>query len=94
MEHFNAVGKAKIIQTQLNSHTRNEISVLQDTPSSLFYSEDDDILLPEVLALVGKSHGRTELYRMLLATVPALVSIMNREMKVRDVMDLPYTMDR
>ena len=93
-EHFNAVGKAKIIQTQLNSHTRNEISVLQDTPSSLFYSEDDDVLLPEVLALVGKSHGRTELYRMLLATVPALVSIMNREMKVRDVMDLPYTMDR
>ena len=93
-EHFNAVGKAKIIQTQLNSHTRNELSVLQDTPSSLFYLEDDDVLLPEVLALVGNSHGHTELYRMLLATVPALVSIMNREMKVRDVMDLPYTMDR
>ena len=92
--HFNAVGKAKIIQTQLNSHTRNELSVLQDTPSSLFYSEDDDVLLPEVLALVGRSHGRTELYRMLLASVPDLVSIMNREMKVRDVMDLPYTMDR
>jgi len=93
-EHFNAVGKAKIIQTQLNSHIRNELSFLQDTPSSLFYSEDDDVLLPEVLALVGKSHERIELYRMLLATVPALVSIMNREMKVRDVMDLPYTMDR
>ena len=39
----------------------------------------EPVLLPEVLSLVGKRHGQNELYRMLTATAPDLVSIVNRE---------------
>ena len=71
----------KIIDTQLNSNKRMELSRLQGVPYSYsgIFSDIDALVLPEVLALVGQSHGQTELYHMLIAVVPDLASTVNRK---------------
>lgn len=69
----------------MNSNNRKELSCLQGigySYSSLF-ADIEPVLLPEVLALVGGRHGPNELYRMLTATAPDLVSIVNREAIVK-----------
>ena len=72
-----AAGRAKVIQTQLNSQKRKELCHLQvDYSYSSIFAEIEPFLLPEVLALTGGNHGQRELYRMLIATVPnCLLSI-------------------
>ena len=79
-EGFN-VGRTKVIICQLNSDRRMELSRLQTVPYSYnsIFSDIDALVLPEVLALVGQSHGQTELYRMLIAVVPDLSSTVNRK---------------
>ena len=74
-------GREKIIDTHLNSNKRMELSRLQGVPYSYssIFSDIDAFVLPEVLALVGQSHGQTELYRMLIAVVPDLASTVNRK---------------
>ena len=76
-----AAGRAKVIGTQLSSNKRMELSRLQGVDYSYgsIFADIDPILLPEVLALVGGRHDQRELYRMLLATAPDLVSIVNRK---------------
>jgi len=73
-------GRAKVIKTQLNSNTRKEFSLLQgiDYAYSSLFTEIDSVLLPDVLALKGETFGQNELYRMLIATAPDLVSVVNR----------------
>ena len=83
-ESFNA-GRTKVIICQLNSDRRMEQCRIQGVPYSYssIFSDIDALVLPEVLSLVGQTHGQTELYRMLIAVVPDLASTVNREVVVR-----------
>ena len=76
-----AAGRAKVIETQLNSMKRKELSQLQGVNYSYesIFAEIEPILLPEILALVGEEHGQNEMYQMLLATAPDLASVVNRK---------------
>ena len=49
----------------------------------LYFAEIDPLVLPDVLALVGQSHGQTELFRMLVNSVSDLFSTVNRKMVVK-----------
>ena len=71
-----AAGRLKVIATQLNSNKRNELSCMQgiDYSYSSLFADIEPILLPEVLSLVGENHGQNELFRMLIATAPDLIS--------------------
>ncbi|KAL7452149.1 hypothetical protein ACHAWC_003882, partial [Mediolabrus comicus] len=72
-----AAGRAKVIHTQLNSAKRAELAHLQGVDRSLYLSEIDNLHLPEVLALVGKSHGHAEFFLALQASVTGLISTVN-----------------
>lgn len=72
----NAAGREKVIQTQLHSARRSELADLQGVDHSVF-SEIDALQLPEVLALVGRSHGQGELYVALKSVVMGLFSSVN-----------------
>ncbi|KAL7542131.1 hypothetical protein ACHAXR_011546 [Thalassiosira sp. AJA248-18] len=76
-----SVGWTKVIEGQLQSETRKDLSRLQGIHYSYnsLFSQIEPILLPNVLALTGAKHGQSELYRMLIATVPDLASIINRK---------------
>ena len=66
---------------QLNSVKREELHRLQGIEycfSSIF-SEVDPLVLPDVLSLVSREHGQTELYRMLVNSVSDLFSTVNRK---------------
>lgn len=82
-------GRAKVIETQLNSDTRMELCNLQGINFSYsgIFEEIDPILLPDVLAMVGRGRGLKhlhELYRMLITTVPDLVSIVNKRVAIQE----------
>jgi len=69
-------GKEKVIQTQLHSRTRADLCHLQGVDHSLF-SEIDPLHLPDVLALIGRSHGHGELYDALSSSMMILFSTVN-----------------
>jgi len=71
-----AAGREKVIQTQLHSETRAELCQLQDVDHSLF-NEIDPLHLPEVFALIGRSHGHGELYDVLSSSIMLLFSTVN-----------------
>ena len=73
-----AVIKQKIIHTQLNSQNRARMCCIQGMANSTWYSQIDPLLLPEVLALIGRTHGRGELYVAVTSSIAALMSIINR----------------
>jgi len=76
-----AAGRAKVIETILNSRKRMYLSRLQGIANSYgrVSTEVDPVLLPNVLALVGGKHGQSEMYLMLVAIIPDLASIMNKK---------------
>ena len=75
-----AVGKEKIIRTQLNSARRVELRRLQEQEVEHFvFSEIDPLHLPEVLSVVGRRHGQGELYVAMLSSIMSLFSTMDRE---------------
>ena len=80
--NFHASGRAKVITTQLNSTTREEICHLQGIGYSFsaLFVDIDPVLLPDLLALASSAHGQNELYCMLLTTGPELFSLIPREM--------------
>mmetsp|Transcript_19249 Transcript_19249/g.35981 ORF Transcript_19249/g.35981 Transcript_19249/m.35981 type:complete len:526 (+) Transcript_19249:523-2100(+) len=80
------VGQTKVIMTQLNSNTRMEICNLQsiDYSYNSIFVEIDDVFIPHIMALVGRKHGQDELYRMIIATAPAMASIINRRAALRE----------
>jgi len=71
-----AAGREKVIQTQLHSVNRVELCRLQGVDHSLF-SEIDPLHLPDVLALIGRSHGHGELYDVLSSSMMLLFSTVN-----------------
>jgi len=78
-------GRSKVIEFQLNGVKREELHRLQGIEycyKSIF-SEIDHLVLPDVLSLVGREHGQTELYRMLVNSVPDLFSTVNRKVVLK-----------
>ena len=80
-----AAGRAKVIWTQLDSETREELAGLQGVNQSI-YSEIDPLHLPEVLALVDDYHGQEELYCALISSIAGVISIVNRKECIRQQM--------
>ena len=75
-----AVGKEKIIQTQLNSARRAVLCRLQEQEvEHSVFNEIDPLHLPEVLSLIGRSHGHGEFYVAMLSSIVSLFSTMDRE---------------
>jgi len=72
-----AAGRAKVIGSQLNTRKRIKLYELQGIKygSTHVFSQIETHLLPNVLALVGMKHGMNELYRMVIATSPDLMSL-------------------
>ena len=75
-----AVGKEKIIQTQLNSARRAALCRLQEQEvEHSVFNEIDPLHLPEVLSLISRSHGHGEFYVAMLSSIVLLFSTMDRE---------------
>ena len=80
------VGREKLIQLQLDSKIRARLAGLQGVSHS-FYSEINPLHLPEVLSIVGRRHGRKELYVALKSSIAGVISTVNRKaciLKKRD----------
>ncbi len=73
-----AAGKEKMIRTQFHSANRAELCWLQDVDRSV-YNEINALHLPELLALIGRRHGKGELHLALSSSIIALFSTVNRK---------------
>ena len=80
-----AADRAKMIQSQLHSSKRAELADLLGVNHSL-YSEINPLHLPEVLSLVGHSHGQGELYVALKASIAGVTSTVNRKQCIEEQM--------
>ena len=78
-------GRSKVIEFQLNSVKREALHCLQgiDYCYSSIFAEIDPLVLPDVLALVNREHGQTELYRMLANSASDLFSTVNRKVVLK-----------
>ena len=75
-------GREKVIHYLLNSKKRAElcrILGMMEHSSAAVYSQIDPLHLPEVLALIGRTHGLGELYVASLSTIVALFSTVDRK---------------
>mmetsp|Transcript_3157 Transcript_3157/g.5760 ORF Transcript_3157/g.5760 Transcript_3157/m.5760 type:complete len:126 (+) Transcript_3157:247-624(+) len=63
-----------------------EICHLQgiDYSYSSLFAEIEPVLLPDILALVGGKYGQNEIFRMLIATVPDLASVVNKKAVIKE----------
>ena len=75
-----AAGREKLILTQLHSKRRAELVEIQGVESQSLYGEINPLHLPEVLSLVGRRHGRKELYLALKASISDVISTVNRKL--------------
>jgi hypothetical protein len=73
-----AAGREKVICTHLKSENRALLCHLQEVDHSV-YSEIDSLHLPEVLSLIGRSHGQGELYAAVSSSIMTLFSTVNRK---------------
>lgn len=92
----NSIGRSKVIRTQLNSQNREKYCKLQgiQCPSNIF-TDIEPALLPDILGLIGESHGQTELYNALVPTAPDLLSYIDRKALLADALskiDIEYEM--
>ena len=67
-----AVGREKVIRLQLDSYWREQLADLQGVRRSV-YSEIDPLYLPEVLSLIGRRNGKTELFKAVSSTIMTLL---------------------
>ena len=83
----NSIGRSKVIRTQLKSQNREKYCKLQgiQCPSNIFADVEPN-LLPNILALIGESHGQTELYTALVPTAPELLSYIDRKALLTDAL--------
>ena len=72
--------RTKVIHTQLHNMRRAELCRLQgiERSNATLYSELDPLCLPEVLALVGRSHGLAELHVAVKSSIAMLFSTVDR----------------
>ena len=73
-----AIGRKKLTMTQLRRERRAALAQLQEVNQSL-YSQINPLHLPEVLSLVGRKHGKGELYMALRSSILELVSTVDRK---------------
>lgn len=90
------IGKTKVILTQLNSANKMELANVQGIEYSYesLFSEVDPVVLPEVLSLVERNCTRSELFRMLVAVVPDLSSLVNKPVAIKELMEMDEQKDR
>ena len=81
-----AAGREKMIQFQLHSDRRSTLAELQKVHQSV-YSEISPIYLPELLSLVGPSHGQGELFAAVKSSIAVLMSIVNRKKRIKVARD-------
>ena len=67
-----AAGREKVIRLQLDSYWREQLADLQGVRRSV-YSEIDPLHLPEVLSLIGRRNGKTELFKAVSCTIMTLL---------------------
>ena len=73
--------RQKVIHTQLHSMRRANLCRLQgirERFNAAFYGEFDPLHLPEILALVGQTHGLGELHMALRSSIATLFSTVDR----------------
>lgn len=82
-------GGTKVVRTQLNIKERAELCRLQRVDSSYasLFAAIDPVLLPNVIALLGSRGWRDELYQMLVATAPAVTSLMDKKSMLEEAFD-------
>eukprot|EP00985_Skeletonema_marinoi_P031906 scaffold37865_cov151-Skeletonema_marinoi.AAC.1 len=74
-----AAGKEKVIHSQLNSIKRRNFAALLGVDGEVLYSEINCLHLPEVLSIIGETHGQGELYVALRSSIAALFSTVDRK---------------
>jgi len=88
-QSFHAAGRAKVIKYQLNNQNRKEACQLQGIEylsiGNLF-ANIEPILLPRILALIGREHGQSEFYAALIPMVPDLMSYVDTSGMIKDEM--------
>ncbi|KAL9188113.1 hypothetical protein ACHAXT_006491 [Thalassiosira profunda] len=80
----NKAGQMKVLQSQLSSIGRKNICLVQGVEfasTGSILADIDSCLLPNVLALVGRSpkYGRDELFNALVETAPDLMALIDRK---------------
>ena len=60
-------GRAKVIKYQINSNMRSIVCGLQGVSDKEPFFDIDSIMLPELVSLVGRESGFSDMYRLLLA---------------------------
>lgn len=72
--------REKLIDTQLHSMRRVDLCRLQgiERSNAAFYGDFDPLHLPEILALVGRTHGLAELHVALKSSIVTLFSTVDR----------------
>eukprot|EP00985_Skeletonema_marinoi_P029403 scaffold27786_cov146-Skeletonema_marinoi.AAC.7 len=78
-----AAGKEKVIHSQLNSIKRKNMAALLGVDGEVLYSEINCLHLPEVLSMIGESHGQGELYIALKSSIAALLSTVDRKQSLQ-----------
>ena len=81
-----AIGRLKLVETQLHYATRVTFAQLQGVKHSL-YSEIKSLHLPEVLSLIGHEYGQNELYMALKLSIEGVMSIVDRKECLRQQRD-------
>ena len=82
-----AAGRGKVIEYQLDSQTREEMCRLQGIECSAednMLADVEPKLLPNILILIGREHGQSELYTALLPVTPDLLSFIDRKAMIID----------
>jgi hypothetical protein len=74
-----AAGKEKVVHSQLNSIKRRNLAALLGVDGEVLYSEINCLHLPEVLSMIGETHGQGELYVALRSSIAALFSTVDRK---------------
>ena len=84
-----AAGRAKVINYQLNSQNRRELCQLQGIEYlsiGTLLSDLEPTLLPRILSLIGREHGKSEMYTALILMVPVLMSCVDTSRMIEDEM--------
>ena len=85
-----AVGRAKVIHSQLNSETRKQYcqwqGINENSCGNMFADIDQVALLPNILAMISGNHGQSELYTALVPLAPDLLSFIDRKALLKDTL--------
>ena len=82
-----AAGRAKVIKYQLNSQRRKKLCFMQGVEYSSIanlFVDVEPLLLPRILALIGRERGQSDFYTALIPMVPGLMSYIDRRALIDD----------